>query len=74
MNGECNSIGEDCSSIIIATKGFLIIILTSYYVTLCVGRSKAFVGQYILPCFEVNIRYIALEPGQYLDIAREGGF
>ena len=21
-----------------------------------------------------NIRYIALEPGQYLDIAREGGF
>ena len=28
----------------------------------------------ILPCFEGNIRYIALEPGQYLDIAREGGF
>ena len=28
----------------------------------------------ILPCFEGNIRYIALKPGQYLDIAREGGF
>ena len=31
------------------------------YVTLCVGRSKAFAGQYL---------DIALKPGQYLDIAR----
>ena len=38
-------------------------ILTGY-VTLCVGRSKASEG---------NISYIALLPGQYLDIAQEGG-
>ena len=35
------------------------------YVTLCVDGSKALQG---------NISYIALEPGQYLDIAREGAF
>ena len=40
------------------------------------GRIKGFCRAIylILPCFEGNIRYIALEPGQYLDIAREGGF
>ena len=31
-------------------------------------------GFMILPCFEGNIRYIALEPGQYLNNAREGSF
>ena len=34
------------------------------YVTFCVGGSKSVQG---------NISYIALLPGQYLDIAREGG-
>ena len=44
------------------------------YVTLCVGVSKAFAGQYILYCPASRAIYDALEPGQYLDIAREGGF
>ena len=36
-------------------------------VTLCVGRSKAFAGQYILYCPASRARLdIALEPGQYL--------
>ena len=49
------------------------------YIYICItlrGQIKGFCRAIylILPCFEGNIRYIALEPGQYLDIAREGGF
>ena len=40
------------------------------------GRIKGFCRAIylIFPCFEGNIRYIALKPGQYLDIAWKGGF
>ena len=55
----------------------------SYVLTLCVGRSIAFAGQYVLHCpatreiskpEQYNYLDIALEWGQYLDIVREDGF
>ena len=41
------------------------------YVTLCMGRSKAFAGNVLLRGQYLDI---SLEQGQSLDIAFEGGF